>query len=82
MKFLPSTANSGLYGWEALLVTVAGALLPAAAVFIWAVFFRKRGPRKGRRRRRSHSNANSAIPRTNEASVGFNPESVPGESKS
>lgn len=83
MKFLPSAADSSTYGWEILLLTLLAALLPATAIFVWAVFVRKRGRRKSRRRhRRFPAAANPRIARTNGASAAYRRESTPGESKS
>lgn len=82
MKFLPSAADSSLYGWEVLVVTLAAAMLPATAVFIWVAFFRKRGRRKSRRRRRDYPAANPVVLRTNGAPPAFDRENVPGEPRS
>lgn len=81
MKFLPS-ADSSAYGWVILLVTVAAALLPAVAIFTWFTYFRKTGHRKSRRRRRGQSAANPATTRANGTPQDYDPENMPGESKS
>lgn len=79
MKLLPSTLDSTLYGWEVLGIMLLAALAPAAAIVVWAVFFRKRSHNKGRRRRRSHSASNPATAITNGAPRSFDRENARGE---
>jgi hypothetical protein len=62
-----------------LVTLLAAAVLPAAGVFIWAAFFRKRSRRKSRRRRRDFSAANPAIARTNGTHPAFDRKNAPGE---
>ncbi|HUA64654.1 MAG TPA: hypothetical protein VME24_02330 [Alphaproteobacteria bacterium] len=83
MKFLPIAASSILHGWQVLLITLTVALVPGVGVFIWAVFFRKRGVRRVRRRRRRPVDraANPAIARTNVAPP-ISREQITGEPRS
>jgi hypothetical protein len=82
MNYLPSAADSSLYGWKVLLILLAAALLPAAGILIWTLSFQKRGRRKSRRRRRGNSSASPAIAQTNGATSGIDRENTTGQLKS
>jgi hypothetical protein len=63
-------------------MTLAAALLPAAGVFIWALFFKKRGVHRVRRRRHVYRSGNPPDARTNGATPILDREKAAGEPRS
>jgi membrane protein DedA with SNARE-associated domain len=83
MKFLPSAADTSVYGWLVLLIMLLAAVVPAIGVFIWARYFKKKHRhKKSRRRRRDYSTTNPEVARFSEATPAPGRQPAPGEPKS
>jgi hypothetical protein len=57
MKFLPSTTDTALFGWENFALLLGAVAIPGVIFFIWIAFFRQRPGRRKRRRRRVSTEA-------------------------
>jgi hypothetical protein len=79
MNILPSAADTSAFGWENFFVLVFAAVIPAIAVFIWAIYFRKK---RRRRRRRHEVSLDSPMAQTNGLPPIRERENAPGEPKS
>lgn len=81
MKFLPSTTNPDLFGWEDFFLLLAVIGIPGLCFLAWIVLFRKQKSRR-RRRRRRRSRRSASARKTAEWSAVPDPDDAPGETKS